>query len=68
MDLESFEELNVLAYCTLVGLLLDVVLWCLAPYVDDSRRYGIFRLLVAAVTRRACRAWLVWTGTLPATD
>lgn len=35
----DFEELNLFAYWALVNGLLDAVLWCLGPYVDDSREY-----------------------------
>jgi hypothetical protein len=52
-----FAELNLLAYYTLVGLLLDVVLWCLGPVVDDTGSYGRLRRCLAVATCTACRSW-----------
>ncbi len=56
---EAFLQLNLYAYWVLVNGALDVVLWCLAPYIDDSREYGLARRLLAVTTRHAVRAWLV---------
>lgn len=61
---DVFREFNVFIYCSLVSAILDVVLWCLAPYVDESREYAIPRLYLAVVTRSACRAWLRSRGEL----
>ena len=55
---ESFLELNLYAYWALVNGVLDVILWCLAPYIDDSREYGLARRLLAVGTHRAVRIWL----------
>ncbi|MBZ5639061.1 MAG: hypothetical protein LAO51_09955 [Acidobacteriia bacterium] len=55
----DFEELNLFAYWALVNGLLDAVLWCLGPYVDDSREYGLFRHALAEVTRRLVLIWLL---------
>lgn len=61
---DVFREFNVFVYCTIVNAILDVVLWCLGPYVDDSRKYAVARLYLAVVTRKACRAWLRARGEL----
>ena len=53
----EFEELNALAYHSVHGALLDVVIWCLGPYVDDSRGYGRLRILLARATRSLVRRW-----------
>jgi hypothetical protein len=58
----DFEETNLVLYYGLVNLLLDAVIWCLGPYVDDSREYGVARLCLAIVTRRLCRTWLQVRG------
>jgi len=55
----DFEEFNLLAYYALVNGVLDVVLWCLGPHVDDSREYGWFRHGLADVTGRLVRIWLL---------
>lgn len=52
-----FEELNLYAYHTLRGVVLDLVIWCLGPAVDDTREYGLLRLYLAAATCKACRVW-----------
>lgn len=54
----DFYELNVCAYWALVNGVLDVILWCLGPYVDDSREYGLGRQVLALVTCKLVRAWL----------
>jgi hypothetical protein len=55
----DFEEFNIYAYWALVNGVLDVLLWCLGPYVDDSREYGRLRHVLAAVTRRIILIWLL---------
>ncbi len=55
---EAFLEFNVYAYWVLVNGVLDVALWCLAPYIDDSREYGLTRRLLAVATCRLVRVWL----------
>ena len=55
--LTPFEEVNLFAYHTLRGLVLDFVIWCLGPVIDDSREYGLVRLYLAAATCKACRSW-----------
>jgi hypothetical protein len=35
--------------------MLDVVIWCLGPYVDASRSYGLSRMYLARVTRAVVR-------------
>jgi hypothetical protein len=55
----DFAELNAYAYWVLVNGVLDVILWCLGPYVDDSREYGFFRSILAEVTCRLVRIWLL---------
>ena len=55
----DFEELNAYAYHTGHGALLDIVIWCLGPYVDDTREYGRARLWLARGTRSIVRRCLV---------
>jgi len=54
----DFEEFNLFVYHSMVNVFLDLVIWCLGPYVDDSREYGIFRSCLAVTTRRLCGVWL----------
>jgi hypothetical protein len=54
----DFEQFNLFAYHSLVNAFLDLVIWCLGPYVDDSREYGLPRKYLAVVTRRLCGIWL----------
>ncbi len=56
---EAFLEFNLYAYWALVNAVLDVILWCLAPYIDDSREYGPTRRVLAVVTCRVVRVWLL---------
>lgn len=65
---EEFEAFNVALYWALVNVVLDVVLWCLGPLVDDSREYGYPRLCLAAVTNMACRSYLRRTGQIGPND
>ena len=51
----EFEELNEYAYHSLHEALLDVVIWCLGPYVDDSSEYGFVRICLARATRASVR-------------
>ena len=61
--LSQFEELNLYAYHTLRGAVLDVVIWCLGPIVDDTRSYGPVRRCLAVATCHACRYYEdAWTG------
>ena len=60
----EFEELNAFAYHRVRGALLDVVIWCLGPYIDDSREYGRLRLRLARTTHSLARRWY----TVKATD
>jgi hypothetical protein len=60
----DFEETNLILYYGLANLFLDAVIWCLGPYVDDSREYGVARLCLAMVTRRLCRTWLQCRGVI----
>jgi hypothetical protein len=52
-----FEEFNLYVYNSLRGLILDLVIWCLGPFVDESREYGCLRLYLAVATCKACRSW-----------
>ena len=56
--LSIFEELNLYVYNSVRGALLDVVIWCLGPLVDESRPYGLLRQVLAVATAKACRGWL----------
>jgi hypothetical protein len=51
----DFRELNAYVYHSVHGALLDVVIWCLGPYVDDSREYGFARIWLARATRAIVR-------------
>ena len=55
----TLEELNLLAYNSLRGWVFDAIIWCLGPFVDDSREYGRIRCYLALATRSLCRAWFV---------
>ena len=50
-----FAELNAYVYHSAHGVVLDVVIWCLGPYVDASRPYSLFRMYLARVTRAVVR-------------
>jgi len=52
-----FEDLNLYAYHRLRCVLLDLVIWCLGPVVDDTRPYGRVRHCLAVATCQACRRW-----------
>ena len=51
----NFEDLNRDVYSSAEGIVLDGLIWCLGPYVDDSRPYGRFRICLAGVTRAVVR-------------
>ena len=51
----DFAELNLFVYHRLCGALLDAVIWCLGPFADDSREYGLLRCYLALATRNLCR-------------
>ncbi len=55
----AFEELNLYAYHRAQGVVYDVLIWCLGPFVDESREYSRIRCLLANLTRRLCRRWFV---------
>ena len=52
-----FQEFNLYVYYTARNLIYDAVIWCLGPFVDDTREYGLPRVWLARVTRQACRRW-----------
>jgi hypothetical protein len=54
----EFEDLNAYVYHSARGAFFDALIWCLGPYVDDTRPYGFLRVLVARMTRSAVRRWL----------
>ena len=56
--LSAFEELNLYVYNSVRGMVLDLVIWCLGPLVDESRPYGLFRQYLAFATTKVCRRWL----------
>jgi hypothetical protein len=62
--MDAFVELNLFVYHSLQGKLLDAVIWCLGPYVDDRRRYSLARLWLAWLTRRLVRR-VLGLGTSP---
>jgi hypothetical protein len=51
----DFAEINAYVYYSAQGAVLDGVIWCLGPYVDDSRDYGWLRVLLARATRSVLR-------------
>lgn len=53
----QFEDLNAYVYYSMQGILLDGLIWCLGPYVYESREYGLFRICLARVTRSLVRRW-----------
>jgi len=53
----EFEELNAYVYHSARGAVLDVFIWCLGPYVDDTREYGLLRVYLAQGTRSILRRW-----------
>lgn len=53
----EFEELNAYAYHSVRGAVLDVLIWCLGPFVDDTREYGLLRVYLARATRSILRRW-----------
>ena len=55
---ERFLDANLYVYNTANGVLLDGVIWCLGPIVDDSRPYGPLRRYLAAATCSICRCFL----------
>lgn len=54
----TFEQLNLYVYNSVRGLILDMVIWCLGPLVDESRDYGLIRHCLALATVKACRSWM----------
>jgi len=60
----EFEEFNLFVYYSTLGVFLDTIIWCLGPLVDDTREYGLFRLYLAALTRKLCRGWLHYRGVI----
>ena len=54
----DFHELNAYVYHSAHGAFLDGVIWCLGPFVDDTRSYGVFRIVLALSMRRLVRGWL----------
>jgi hypothetical protein len=53
----DFEDLNAFVYHSARGVVLDGLIWCLGPYVDDARDYGTLRLWLARATRAVVRRW-----------
>ena len=54
----DFEEFNAYVYHSGHGALLDIVIWCLGPYVDETRAYGPPRIWLARTTRFVVRRCL----------
>lgn len=54
----DFEDLNAYVYHSARGVVFDALIWCLGPYVDASRGYGCFRVLLARFTKTVVRWWL----------
>jgi hypothetical protein len=53
----DFEDFNAYVYYSTRSAALDVVIWCLGPYVDDTRPYGAARIALARLTRWLVRKW-----------
>ena len=51
----SFEQLNLFVFNSLQGAFYDAVIWCLGPFADDTREYGLLRCYLALATRKICR-------------
>jgi hypothetical protein len=60
--LSAFEEFNLYVYNSARGLVLDAVIWCLAPMIEEKHEYGIFRHCLALATAKACRGYLRFRG------
>lgn len=58
------QEFNLFVYLFSLNLFLDLVIWCLGPYVDDTREYRLPRLYLAVATRGLCRRWLRHRGVI----
>ena len=55
--MHPFEQANLYVYLSAQEAVLDGAIWCLGPYVDDSRGYGAGRIVLARVTRSFLRPW-----------
>lgn len=64
----QFEQFNTHLYYTVIGVFLDVVIWCLGPLVDEERDYARPRLYLAAITRHLCRRALLRRGLITEAD
>ena len=53
----QFDDLNAYVYYSMQGILLDGLIWCLGPFVCDTRDDGSFRIALALVTRSLVRRW-----------
>jgi hypothetical protein len=53
----DFEELNAYVYHSARGVVYDLVIWCLAPYVYTTRPHGALRRGLAVATRSLVRRW-----------
>ena len=51
----AWYELNAYIYHSAQNVLLDGVIWCLGPYVDPTREYGLARFWLARLTRAIAR-------------
>jgi hypothetical protein len=58
----AFEEFNLYIYNSVRGWVLDCVIWCLGPMIEENREYGIFRHCLALATAKACRGYLWLKG------
>ena len=56
--LSAFEEFNLYIYNSVRGMVLDAVIWCLGPMIEEDREFGIFRHCIALATAKACRGYL----------
>ena len=54
----DFVHFNLYVYYSMQGMVLDVVIWCLAPMIDDKREYGLLRMFLAGAMLGVCRTWM----------
>ena len=55
----DFEDLNLYVYNSAHEAVLDVLIWCLGPYVDRVGEFGYFRIYLAWTTRLILRSYYV---------
>lgn len=56
--MDAFVAANLYVFLAAQEALLDAVIWCLGPFVDDSRVYSVPRLLLAGATRAVLKPFV----------